>query len=72
MYSMEIVAKIKYFFDIVLELDNTAVQYGWNKRYCKNDPETSVLIRALHIIEAYLHCRIYVRHVKECQQTWQN
>jgi hypothetical protein len=49
---------------IVLEVDNTAVQYGWHKKYCKNDPETSVLLRALHVIEAFLHCRIYVQHVK--------
>jgi hypothetical protein len=49
---------------IVLEVDNTAVQYGWQKKYCKNDPETSILIRALHIVEAFLHCRIYVQHVK--------
>ncbi len=49
---------------IVLEVDNTAVQYGLHKKYCKNDPETSVLLRALHVIEAFLHCRIYVQHVK--------
>jgi hypothetical protein len=30
----------------------------------KNDPETSSLIRVLHVIEAYLHCKIYVTHVR--------
>jgi hypothetical protein len=49
---------------IILEVDNTAVRFGWQKRYSKNDPETSVLLRALHVIEAFLHCRIYIKHVK--------
>ena len=49
---------------IILEVDNTAVQFGWQKRYSSADPETSILLRALHVIEAYLHCRIYVKHVK--------
>jgi hypothetical protein len=49
---------------IVLGVDNLSVVYSWQKRYCKNDPETSLLIRVLHVIEAYLHCKIYVTHVR--------
>ncbi len=49
---------------IVLGVDNLSVVYAWRKRYCKNDPETSLLIRVLHVIEAYLHCKIYVTHVR--------
>jgi hypothetical protein len=49
---------------IVLGVDNTSVVYAWPKRYCKNDPETSLLIRTLHVLEAYLCCKIYVTHVK--------
>jgi hypothetical protein len=49
---------------VVLGVDNTSVVYGWQKRYCKNDPETSLLIRVLHVIEAYLECKIYVTHVR--------
>jgi hypothetical protein len=48
---------------IVLGVDNLSVVYACQKRYCKNDPETSLLIRVLHVIEAYLHCKIYVTHV---------
>jgi hypothetical protein len=49
---------------IVLGVDNLSVVYSWQKRYCKNHPETSLLIRVLHVIEAYLHCKIYVTHVR--------
>jgi len=51
---------------IILEVDNTSIIYGWDKKYCKHDPETSLLLRALHVIESYLHCKIYMRHVKRC------
>ncbi len=49
---------------IVLGVDNLSVVYAWEKRYSKNDPETSLLIRVLHVIEAFLHCKIYVTHVR--------
>jgi hypothetical protein len=54
---------------IVLQVDNTSLIYGWEKRYCKNDPETSLLLRVLHVIEIYLSCKIYVTHVKRCSNT---
>jgi len=54
---------------IVLEVDNTSLAYGWEKHYSKKDPETSLLLRVLHVIEVYLSCRIYVRHVKRCSNT---
>jgi hypothetical protein len=49
---------------VVLGVDNTSVVYGWQKRYSRNDPETSLLIRVLHVIEAYLQFKIYVTHVR--------
>jgi hypothetical protein len=54
---------------ILLETDNLSIVYGWEKKYCKNDPETSLLLRALHVIEAYLACKIYVKHIKRCSNT---
>jgi len=54
---------------IVLQVDNTSLIYGWDKRYCKNDPETSLLLRVLHVVEAFLPCKIYVKHVKRCSNT---
>jgi hypothetical protein len=49
---------------VVLGVDNLSVVYAWQKRYCKNDAETSLLIRVLHVLEAYLHCKIYVTHIR--------
>jgi hypothetical protein len=49
---------------IVLQVDNTAVIYAWQKKYSVQDPETSLLVRALHVLEAFLECKIYVEHLK--------
>ena len=51
---------------VVLGVDNQEVMYGWEKKHCGQDPETSVLLRCLHVIEALLHCKIYVVYVKRC------
>ena len=51
---------------IILEVDNMSVVYGWRKRHCKNDAELSLLIRCLHVLEILLECKIYVSHVKRC------
>ncbi len=49
---------------ILLQVDNTAVVHAWRKKYLSSDPETSLLIRCLHVIEAFLECKIYVRHLR--------
>jgi hypothetical protein len=54
---------------IVMQVDNTSLGFGWEKHYCKNDPETSLLIRTLHIIEAYLSCKIYIKYVQRRSTT---
>jgi hypothetical protein len=54
---------------IVLQVDNTSLIYGWEKHYCKNDAETSLLLRVLHMIEVYLPCKIHLQHVKRCSTT---
>ncbi len=35
-----------------------------------NDPETSLLIRCLHVIEAFLEYKIYVRHLRRMSNRW--
>ena len=47
---------------VVLQVDNLAVVKSWDRRLCRNDPETSCLIRALHILEAFLECVVHVEH----------
>jgi len=51
---------------ILLEVDNLSVVYAWEKRYSKEDAETSLLVRCLHVIEVQLECKIYVSHVRRC------
>jgi len=51
---------------VVLEVDNLEVVYGWQKKYCREDAETSLLLRCLHVIESFIECKIYVTHVKRC------
>jgi len=49
---------------ILLEVDNNSVCYAWEKKHGKTDYELTLLIRCLVIIEIFLECKIYVRHVK--------
>ena len=49
---------------VLLYVDNISLIYAWEKKYCKNDEETSLLIRCLHVLESFLECKVYVEHVK--------
>jgi len=48
---------------VLLEVDNTSVVYAWEKKHGKNDVELSLLMRCLVVIEAFLECKVYVKHV---------
>ncbi len=54
---------------IVLYVDNQAIIWDWPKRRMKKDALASVLIRVLHIMEAYIPCRIYVEHLPRKSNT---
>ena len=43
--------------------DNLATVYSWEKRYYKDDAETSLLIWVLHILEAKLECKTHSEHL---------
>ena len=47
---------------VVLEVDCMAAIYGWDKRQVTGDKAASILIRALHLISAYLACHIHMEH----------
>ena len=55
--------------EIVLYVDNEAITWSWPKRRMKNDPMASILIRTLHIMEAYIPCKIYVEHLTRRSNT---
>ena len=47
---------------VILFVDNTSVIHGWRRKHLKNDLEASVIIRTVHILASYLHCRVHVEH----------
>ena len=49
---------------VILYVDNISLIYAWEEKYCKNDEETSILVRCLHVLEAFLEARVFVGHVK--------
>ena len=49
---------------VILYVDNISLIYAWEKKYCKNDEETSILVRCLHVMEAFLEAKVFVKHVK--------
>jgi hypothetical protein len=49
---------------VVLGVDNLGVVNGWQNGGCKGDRWASVLIRALHIVAAYLNITVHVHHVQ--------
>ncbi len=48
---------------VILEVDNLGVVFGWEKKHTLADLVASILLRALHVVEAFLHCKIHVHHV---------
>jgi hypothetical protein len=48
---------------VVLQVDNIAALFGWEDKQVKGDITASILIRALHLIEAFLACTIHVTHL---------
>jgi hypothetical protein len=48
---------------VVLALDCMSVIYGWDKRQSSGDIAASILIRALHLISAFLACHIHFEHL---------
>ena len=49
---------------VILYVDNISLIYAWEKKYCKNDEETSILIRCLHVLESFLEAKVFVEHIK--------
>jgi len=54
---------------VVLQVDNIAAVFGWEDKQVKGDIAASILVRALHLMEAFLACRIHVRHLPRMSST---
>ena len=48
---------------IICGVDNMGIVFGWSNKKLKRDTCASILIRSLHVIEAYLGSVIHVIHV---------
>lgn len=53
-----------------LEVDNAALSFAWEKIQMKQDKETSILLRTLHVVAQYLECQIFVVHLKRKSMKW--
>jgi hypothetical protein len=55
----------EYFINqhVVVKVDNIACFYGWINRKVTNDSCASIIVRALHLISAYLSCMIHIAHL---------
>jgi hypothetical protein len=56
---------------VVIRVDNMACVYGWANHYLKGDISASILIRALHLISAFLGSIIHVEHVPR-RSSWES
>jgi hypothetical protein len=54
---------------VVIKVDNIACFFGWENRSVNGDICASILIRALHLISAYLGCVVHFRHLPR-MSTW--
>jgi hypothetical protein len=48
---------------VIVKVDNSACYYGWLNKNTPNDELASVLIRALHMISAFLECTVHIKHL---------
>jgi hypothetical protein len=56
---------------VVLKADNLACVYGYTNHYMKGNVCASILIRALHLISAFLGSVLHVEHIP-CHSTWES
>jgi hypothetical protein len=49
---------------VIVKVDNVACFYGWINRKVTNDACASIIVRALHLISAYLACMIHIEHLQ--------
>ena len=54
---------------IEVKVDNSGCYFGWLNRHVKEDVLASILIRALHLISAYLGCQVHITHLPR-KSTW--
>jgi hypothetical protein len=51
---------------VIFKVDNLAVVFGWENKLVKNDTAATIIIRAIHLMAAYLGAWVHVQHVPRC------
>lgn len=46
-----------------MKVDNVGCFFGWLNRQVTGDVIASTLVRALHLISAYLECQVHIEHL---------
>jgi hypothetical protein len=55
---------------VVFKVDNLAVVFGWDSKIVKNDRSATIIIRAIHLLAAFLGVWVHVQHVPRCSDTY--
>jgi hypothetical protein len=51
---------------VIFKVDNLAVVFGWENKLVKNDITATIIIRAIHLMAAYLGAWVHVQHIPRC------
>jgi hypothetical protein len=54
---------------VVFRIDNIAVVYGWENKQIKNDMAETIVLRAVHLLAAYLGVHVHIQHIPRCSST---
>ena len=54
---------------VIVKVDNVGCFFGWLNRHTTEDVTASILIRALHLISAFLGSQIHIEHLPRIS-TW--
>ncbi len=55
---------------MVFRIDNMAVVYGRENKQVKNDLAASIVLRAVHLMAAYLGMYMHVQHIPRCSNPY--
>ncbi len=55
---------------VVFRIDNVAVVYGWENKQVKNDMSSTIVLRAVHLMAAYLGTYVHFQHIPRCSSSF--
>ncbi len=55
---------------VTFRVDNVSVVFGWDSKIVKNDMSATIVIRAIHLMAAYLGVWVHVQHEPRCSSSY--